>query len=122
LSVVVGGIVSINIALSDRVLALAENGHQSNNVVEGAQQKGNHKQLAVSDINRNVNVEPAQLSHKKFLSAQLQAATELQGLYSSIDVLQIRWLDGRSQHFSRVSEHVRASLVQQLNPEDDFVK
>lgn len=50
-------IVAVDVALADCVLTLAEDGDQDDDVVEGTKEEGDDQQLAVSDVDWDVNVE-----------------------------------------------------------------
>ena len=52
-------IFSIYICLPNCVFALTENGHQNEYVLKGIKKQRCHEQFAVSDVDGNVNVEPA---------------------------------------------------------------
>lgn len=58
-SLVKSSIFSIYISLPNCIFALAENGDQNEYVLKGIEEQRCHEQFAVSDVDGNVDVEPA---------------------------------------------------------------
>ena len=118
-----GCIFSIDVGLANCVLALTEDGHQNEHVLEGVEKQRCHQQLAVSDVDWDVDVKSAKIGEEELVVPHLQATAELQRFNGCIDVFEVWGLNGRSEHFSWVSEDgVGVTLMQQFNPEDDLVQ
>jgi hypothetical protein len=89
-------IIFIDISFANGVFALTEDGNEDQDILKSTKELGDNQELTVGDVNRNVDVYPAEISEMKLVVLKLQSSAELERFDSGVDVLQVRGLDRRS--------------------------